>query len=453
MISFFYNQLVYPRVVYPLYHYAKRDGANRARRELSRSQWLDRQSLQVLAQDKLQRLLEFAYQNVPYYREVFHRSGIALDQLSTPEAFRQLPPLTKNDIRESLDEMVSTKLHGNHLIANSTSGSTGEPMRFYHDTRSNAYRKAGEIRGKEMTGFRFGEREVKLWGSPIDESSATNLFGRAHGRLTNLRFLSSYELAPRQMDQYIELMRRFKPVLMVSYPSALETFANYCREKQVTGDLVKLILTSAETLFPHQRELFETQFGAEVFNRYGCREVSDIAQECVAHNGLHVSADRVMVEIVDEHGQLCKPGQPGEVLVTDLDNYAMPFIRYRIGDSATWSEEKRCPCGRGLPLLAAVEGRSMDAVKSREGSTLGGTFWTILFRARPGIKQFQVVQDSIDGINVSFVRGDGFEPAALDYFTLKIREKCGPNFNVDYQEVPSIPNQQSGKRRLVISAC
>jgi len=453
MLSSVYNQLVYPRVVYPLYHYAKRDGANRARRELSRSQWMDREALQVLAQEKLQRLLEFAYENVRYYREVLDGSGIALEKLSSPNAFRQLPPLKKNDIRENLERMVSTNLHGNRLISNSTSGSTGEPMRFYHDTRSNAYRKAGEIRGKEMTGFRFGEREVKLWGSPIDESSATNLFGRAHGRLTNLRFLSAYQLTPRQMDHYIELMRHFRPVLMVSYPSALETFANYCRAKQVTGRLVKRILTSAETLFPHQRELFETQFGAEVFNRYGCREVSDIAQECVAHKGLHVSADRVMVEVVDEQGQPCEPGQPGEVLVTDLDNYGMPFIRYRIGDTATWSKEESCSCGRGLPLLAAVEGRSMDAVKSREGCALGGTFWTILFRARPGIKQFQVVQDSLDGINVSFVRGDGLESASLDYFTQKIREKCGQNFSVDYKEVVSIPNQKSGKQRLVISAC
>jgi phenylacetate-CoA ligase len=447
------SRFFYGRVLYPLYHLIKGDGVREIIAELDRNQWLRKGDLEEVQRQKLHRLLQFAYNNVSYYRNLIRSTGLPVDKLVLPDNFHLIPELTKETIRKNIGCLTATDLTGNGLEKNSTSGSTGEALFFYTDFRSSAYRKASVLRNNEWTGFRLGDREVKLWGSPIDESKARNLRGRIRNVLINQRFLSAYELSPEHIDNYIQLIHSFRPVLLVSYPSVLEVFAGHCRIRQASFDCFKAIITSAETLYPHQRELFETEFGVKVFNRYGCREVGNIAQECEAHNGLHVNSDRILVEILDDQGKPCNRGQRGELFVTDLDNYGMPFIRYQIGDSAAWAEDQRCPCGRGLPLLAEIEGRSMDVVKSPSGNRLGGTFWTILFRTKPGIKQIQIIQEKLDGVTVLFVRDVGFEESVLDYFRDRIKEKCGVNFIVEFKEVPSLEKTKSGKRRLVISAC
>jgi phenylacetate-CoA ligase len=431
----------------------KRDGLNRIITAFDRNQWMRNEELKSLHQKKLLQLLEFASCNVPYYQDIIRSTGLSIEQLAHPNNFQRIPALTKQVIRKNIGRLTATDLTGNGLTKNTTSGSTGEPLFFYTDLQSSVYRKASVIRNKKWAGARLGDREVQLWGSPIDESRVRKLRGRIHSMITNHRLLSAYELRPQRMDEYMKVIHNFQPVLMVSYPSVLETFSGHCRSRQASFDCFKAIITSAETLYPFQRELFETEFGVKVFNRYGCREVGDIAQECEAHQGLHVNLDRVLVEIIDEQGTPCKPGQSGELFVTDLDNYGMPFIRYQIGDRATWAVDQKCVCGRSFPLLAEIEGRSMDVVKSPSGNSLGGTFWTILLRARPGIEQFQVEQEHVEGVTIVFVPGVGFEESSLDYFRDKIKEKCGTNFVVKFKGVSSIENTSSGKRRLVISKC
>jgi phenylacetate-CoA ligase len=448
-----YRRVLYPNVLYPLYHLVKRDGVNEAIKDLKKNQWMNKEEIDNLQHQKLLHLLRFAYKNVPYYHDVIPVTQLSVEQLALPDNFCRIPILTKQSIRKNIERLIATDLKGNKLEKNSTSGSTGEPLFFYTDLWSSTYRKATVIRNKGWAGFRLGDREARLWGSPIDESRVRKLRGRMHGIVTNQLFLSAYDLTPECIDEYIELIHNFRPTLMVAYPSILEAFAAHCRTRQASFDCFKAIISSAETLYPHQREFFEAEFGVRVFNRYGCREVGDIAQECEVHNGLHVNSDRILVEILDNQGMPCEPGRWGELFVTDLDNYGMPFIRYQIGDSAVWAEDQKCPCGRGLPLLAEVEGRSMDVVRSPSGNSLGGTFWTILFRMKPGIKQIQIVQEKLDGVKVMFVRDVGFEECVLDYFRDRIKEKCGTNFVVEFNEVSSIRNTKSGKNRLVISKC
>ena len=445
------GRLAYAHVVHPLYHFAKRDGVNRAVHELRRNQWLAANAIDAIQQEKLQRILVHAHGHVPYYRDAIDALGVDPRELAQTETFARLPVLTKATIRRNHDRLQTTALAGNRLHLNSTSGSTGEPLEFYTDDGISTYLKASVIRNKEWTGWRRSSREVFLWGAPIDASKVKALRGRVHGAITGSLFLSAYDMTEEAMDGYLSSIARHQPILLISYPSILEVFATHCRRRSARVESLRAIITSAETLEPHQRDLIEKTFGARVFNRYGCREVGDIAHECASHTGLHVNSDCVLVEIVDGSGRPCSRGETGDVLVTSLRNYGMPLIRYAIGDRAAWSLRTTCECGRGLPLLAGIEGRSMDVVATRSGKHIGGTYWTILLRSRPGFTQFQVVQDTPDGVTVRFVRDDRFDAGVLEYYTQRIREKCGAEFHVEFQEEKELERTAAGKRRLVVS--
>jgi phenylacetate-CoA ligase len=204
-------------------------------------------------------------------------------------------------------------------------------------------------------------------------------------------------------------------------------------------------------LWPHQREIVEDVFGIKVFDRYGCREVAHIAGECHEHDGLHVSADRVLLEIVDNNNRPCAPGETGRILVTDLDNYGMPLIRYDIGDRAVVAEPSACACGRGLPKIEGVKGRTLEIVVTPDGRQIGGTFWTLLLRSRPGFRQFQVVQEEINGVVIKFVPNSELTESTLTYFTARIEEYCGQDFRVAYAEQDKIDLTASGKQRVIVS--
>ena len=433
------------------WHAAQRDGVNRAIRELDENQWRSTKDLLAMQEEKLYRLLTHATRNVPYYRDLFRKFGFEASNALCPRDWAQIPPLKKRTINQEREALISRDLVGNGLINNSTSGSTGEALRFCIDLRSKPQRTAGVWRSDSWTGWRLGERVVRLWGATIDQEKTVELRGRLHGLVTGDKFLSSFDLSPSRMDEYASTILRFKPTLLIAYPGPLERFAIHCRERRVTFPSLRGIVSSAETLWPHQRQVIESTFSVPIFNRYGSREVAQIASECEARDGLHISVERLLVEVVDDDNRPCPPGQAGRVLVTDLDNFGMPMIRYEIGDRGALAAEAPCACGRGLPRMEKVEGRTMDIVRTRSGNQIGGTFWTLLLRSRPGIKQFQVVQDDLDGVVIYFVRDADLERTTFDYFESRIKEYCGSDFRVEFIEKPAIRPTASGKHRLIVS--
>jgi phenylacetate-CoA ligase len=443
--------MLFRNVIYPVYHWAKNDGVNQARRQLEESQWFSAERVAELQRNKLQRLIKFAGRNVPYYRNTFRDLGISASFDLKVDEFQEIPILTKQIIRERLDDLVSEDLCGNGLINNSTSGSTGETLRYYTDFLSVPYRKAAGIRSHSWSGWRLGDRSVSLWGAQLDEKKATTIRGWLHRRLTSQRFLSSFDLSVEKMDEYVRTIQAFKPVEIFAYPGPMERFADHCIQRGVKFPSVRSIVTSAETLWPHQREVIEQAFGVKIFNQYGCREVSQIATECEHHDGLHISAERVLLEVVDEAGAPCPPGTTGKFLITDLDNYGMPMIRYDIGDRGALSAVPTCECGRGLPRLKTVEGRTLDVVQAQDGRQIGGTFWTLLLRSKKAFKQFQVIQEEQDKVTIRYVPDATTEEGAFEYFVEKIKQHCGTGFGVEFEATSSIDITASGKQRLIIS--
>jgi phenylacetate-CoA ligase len=419
-------------------------------KELKNNEWKTKEDLISLQALKLGKLLLHAYKTVPYYRERFDRLGIAAKDLRNPECLSQIQLLTKKDINDNLGKLVSSGLNDNKLIPTSTSGSTGEALYLYVDMRSQIYRRAEVIRNQEWVGIRVGDRTGTIWGAPMDLNKARTIRGRLHSWVNNMLFLSSYELSDKSLELYEKKLNRFRPALLVSYPGPLTVFAEYLLGKGRGIPSIKAIISSAETLYPWQKELIESAFQTPVYNRYGCREFGDLAHECSKREGLHISIDRVFLEILDSNFEPVPPGETGEIVITDLENYGMPLIRYRIGDMGSLAKNS-CSCGRGLPVIQQVEGRTLDIVRTPSGNSVGGTFWTILFRSQPGIKAFQIIQENIDEILIKYVSDTQADDPPLDLFVKRIQDTCGADFSVHFQRVSSISKTPAGKTRFVVS--
>ena len=438
-----------PKFLYPVYVY--KNNLKSILNELSSTQWKDAEDIKALQRGKLRALLEHCFDNVPYYQKLFKKSGISKKDLSDKNSFRVFPILTKNLIRENLNELIAKNTTIPQLIQNSTSGSTGESLYFYNDTNSLLYRKAQVIVNKQWTNINWGDPVVRIWGAQMDIAKSKKLKNRVKNFLFNDLILSSFDLSDKMIENYAKLIQNFKPKLLISYPGPLEVFADYVKANSLIFSSLTAIISSAEQLSDYQRNVFEETFKVPVFNRYGSREFGDIAQECQYHNGLHLNTDRVYVEILDDYGNDVSHGNPGDLYITDLTNYGMPFVRYKICDRAVWSEIANCPCGRKLPMIQKLEGRSLDIIKTPNNRKLGGTYWTLLLRSKPGIRKFQIHQDKINSIKLFYVPDQNFSENILNHFEYKIKNICGQNFCIKFIKKDEISTTKSGKHRIIIS--
>lgn len=441
---------IYAKLIYPVYHRVIGSNATSLIHELNGHDRLSRDELARLESEKLSALLRHAGQSVPHYRRLFARHDPLGSDGVDYDSFRQLPILTKADIRNNINELLSDQLDGNRLDPNSTSGSTGEPLVFFTDLRSKSYRKAAVARNRKWIGIQNGDPVARLWGSDMDARKAQSLRGKVHSMITREIFLSAYDLDDARLTAYARAIRRHDAKLLIGYPSALATFGDFCRDRSIEFPSLSAVVCSAEALQPFQRKSIEIGFSAPVFNRYGCREAGDIAQEVPGVQGLVVNSDRIYVEILDESGEPCGPETLGDIVITDLDNFGMPLIRYQMGDRGSWS----APGSNAVlpyPVLASVEGRSVDVVVAPSGKRIGGFFWTTLLRSRPGIRAFRVVQDSISSISIQFIRMPGGPEIDVPYFERKIREKCGQEMEVEFEEVADFDIPPGDKFRLVKS--
>jgi phenylacetate-CoA ligase len=438
--------------LFRLIHLARGKSTFRNLRELEKSQWLSTEEIMRIQWVKQKNLLNYVYHHVPYYKRIFRNLKLTPTDIKTPEDFRKLPLLTKDDIEKNISQITSVEYSKRDLIKNSTGGSTGKNLRFYNDRKHSGNRDGVAIRGNRWAGLDIGVKHAYLWGSPFDISLQNNIKNRIYKKIQGGGlFLSSYDLSENNMFFYAKKLSQYKPKVVIAYSSPLYLFANFIEENKIDKINIKSIISSAEVLYEYQREKFESVFQCEVFDRYACREFGSIAHECSEHSGLHIHAEHVYLEYLTSDGNSAMPGETGELIVTDLDNYGMPFIRYRIGDIGVPSERK-CNCGRGLPLMEKVEGRTFDIIIGSNGRRVGGTFWTLLLRtAVKGIDQFQVIQESSKKLNIKIVVNPQFKSEYIGILTNRIHEYLGKDLGINFGIVDEIKPSPSGKFRFVIS--
>lgn len=438
-------------IMYPVLEIYRRRDTLKHLKELEKTQWLSADEIKKIQWKKLKSLLAHAYTNVPFYHHVFKALNMTPKDISTPEDFRKLPLLSKEDIRTNLNDMLSLNYKKNDLIPNSTGGSTGVNLNFFNDRKNAGSVSAIDLRNRRWAGLEIGDKGAWLWGSPFDISLHDSLKNRVYDKLFRNLLLSSYNLSEETMFVYARKLLQYKPKVIVGYPSSLYHFAKFLEANGIRDINPKSIISEAEVLYDYQKELIESVFQCKVFNYYGCREFSTIAQECSEHSGMHISSEHVYVECLRGNEEPAALGEGGELVITDLDNFGMPFIRYRIGDIGVLSDRK-CKCNRGLSIIEKVEGRTFDIIVGINGRAVGGTFWTLLLRtAIRGIRQFQVVQESIREVNIKVIPDETFEEGQVNLLTKKIREYLGEDMDIVFKIVDKIPLTKSGKFRFVIS--
>jgi phenylacetate-CoA ligase len=445
-----FYETAFRRVLFPAYE----TGLRRRRTlayldEYQRDQWLDPEQIATLQWERLQRLLDHCYRQVPYYRKRWRELDIAPQDIRNLDDYAKLPVLTKADIRAHFDELKADSWR-DCLLYKATGGSTGEPMRFGYTRESNDRRAAVMWRGYEWAGSRMGRRTLFLWGGAVgDPTRAHQWKDRLYNAVFARRVLNSFKMTEANMSEYADAIDRYRPDIVVGYVGPLVKLAQWLIANGREIWQPQSIIGGAEAMHEFQRDLIQKAFRAPVFNTYGCREFMLIAAECKQHHGLHVNADHLVVEVRTPHGA-ASDGRSGDVVITDLFNYGMPFVRYANGDMATASST-RCACGRGLPLLTRVDGRVLDAIRTPAGHVLPGEFFPHMLKDVTGLQRFQLVQRRLDRLDLSIVRGAGFDDASLNYIRREVNKVLGDSVQLDCHFVDDIPLTRSGKLRVTVS--
>jgi phenylacetate-CoA ligase len=386
---------------------------------------------------------------VPYYRRVFDEVGFRPDKLAEdPDSLRKIPPVSKAYMRDHLDEFLTSEpARRKEASTNSTSGSTGEPLVFWEDRDFQDSANGNAFRHHTWCGWEPGQPRAYLWGR-FEATFKGALRAQAREFLWNRFTIYCWSLSEEKMSRLAQLIRRRKPKLLHGFPSALHFFAQCVRENRWDDVKVPAIVSAAEVLYPEQREYIEETFGCRVFNRYASHEMGGIANECEKHTDMHISTETCYVEILDGDNLPVSDGEVGNVVVTNLINYTFPFIRYRYEDMGSMSTQQ-CPCGRGQPMLKALEGRQTDMFKTRDGRRV---LWgiDIPLRTMEGVRKYQFVQKTLDYVVLRIVKDGPLSQIQRDEIESSVRSSLGDYVQVDYEFLDEIPVESSGKYRYLV---
>jgi len=422
--------------------------------ELNKTQWQTKESLLQLQRNKLQQMVEYAYQYVPYYKQSFDQAGFHPDDLErNPTALEKLPIISKATVRENFDQMLTTEpRRRKQLSKKSTSGSTGHPLVFMQDHNFRDYVTADIQRHLGWAGWKMGDPHAYIWGASFETTAMQTLRTRLIDWTWNRFLTNAFLMTEESMTDFAKRIRRRRPRLLFGYASGLQRFARFVQQGSYTDIKFDGVFSSAERLVPLVRDYLEEIFQCRAFDRYGTLELGGVACECAAHTGLHISVENNYVEILDiEHPT--GPGEVGDVIVTNLNNFGMPFIRYRIGDTSAWYDGPDCPCGRAAPMLQTVHGRLVESFQTRDGrmawAGFAGAGYSNL--AHPAIKQFQVVQKNLDLMTVRLVTDAEVPQTTLDAVTQAIQVAFGENVVVTFEFLDEIPTLPSGKHQYAVS--
>ena len=434
-------------ILFPLHEKIKRHDTVARRRSLERSQWWPREQLAAAQRTRLREFFVHIGGRVAYYRDLFGRLGVDPrgDAMRTLAA---LPLLTKPLIRQHGERLIASD-HG-PLTRYNTGGSSGEPLIFYMGRDRKSHDVAAKWRATRWWGVDIGDPELVVWGSPIELKSQDRIKQLRDGLLRS-HLLPAFEMSPANLDRYVETIRSVRPAMLFGYPSSLALIAKHASEGGVElGNIgIKVAFVTSERLYPDQRRTISTVFGCPVANGYGARDAGFIAHECPA-GSLHISAEDIVVETVREDGTATSYGEAGEIVVTHMATADFPFVRYRTGDVGVLSD-RVCDCGRTLPILAEVQGRTTDFVVARDGTIMHGLALIYTLRDLPGVQKFRIVQQSLDLTEVQVVGDESFREEHVARIVDDFKARLGNDVRVSVQRVPDILPEASGKYRYVTS--
>ena len=416
---------------------------------LRAAQWLPPAEVEAKSREALSALLRWACAQVPYYKDFCGQAGLDPARVRA-EDLPVFPLLTKRDLTERQERFLASGRITSECVPDATSGSTGLWFKFFSDRTAQNLRTAHGMLADSWAGWLPGDKQAVLWGNPHESEGARSLRGRMIATIVHRSmYLNTYDMDETVLAEFARRLRRWRPAVIRGYASALAFLSEYLSRNGIDIAPPKGIISAAETLTDAFRASIENYFGCKVLNRYGSRELSGIAQQCDQVAGLHVFSDRVHLEIVRPDGKSCEPEERGEIVVTSFDNRVMPFIRYRTGDLGR-SQDGTCACGRGFPLLAAVEGRTSELIVGRNGkyySCLGRRFFGVDIS---GIEQMQVIQETLEDIEIRIVPNRDWSEESAVQLRTSVQTLLG-DVHLKISLMEKIPSPPSGKYPFSIS--
>lgn len=433
---------------YPLWDI--KDGSIRMKtlRELEKTQWLQEEKLKDKQWKKLKDILKYAYENCEYYKDMFNKNKILPPDIASPQDLSKIPILTKKLIQDNTDKLIS-KLHSkDKLISAKTGGSTGKALKIFFDKQCQEMRNACEMRSSKWAGWKLGTKRAAIWGNP---PVADKIKEKIKNIALNMPiYLDTINLNKNSINDFIKLYKRYKPTVIFGHAHSIFIFAKFIYENKINDIKPHGIISTSMMLIPNERNLIEKVLDCKVTDFYGCEEVGLIACECEKNEGMHLNIDHLYIEFIKEDGSPAAPGEEGDIVVTDLMNKGMPLIRYKVEDVGIPSDRK-CSCGRGLPLMERVTGRVADFLVKKDGSLVAGV--SLIERtltAIKGIEQMQIVQEKIDEIVLNVVKMNGYDSNSERQLINEFKNVFGENVDIKLNYVDRIPQESNGKFRFSV---
>lgn len=410
---------------------------------LRRNVWKKKSELLAIQERKLRSIVKHAYENVEYYHRKFDSLGIKPEDIKNVNDLRKLPITTKEDLRQNFPDNIIARNHDiNNCTEYKTSGSTGIPLRIVVDPRGNDYR-AG-LFGRPFFEDGLGSRDTMMF---VGDARTFPTTLRWYQKLGFLRRI--YFSAAEPVENHIPLLLEKNPQVLYVYSSYLYLLAHALQREGIDTFQPKVIFSTAEVLGSKERELISSVLGTRPFDLYGCVETERLAWECNEHVGYHMDIDSQVLEFVDGDDVVAKD-EEGNIVVTCLYNYAMPLIRYYIGDIGVAIEDE-CPCGRGLPLMKSILGRENDMILRPDGRRVISPVFINIMRAIPGIFQYRIFQEDLKHLKISIVKDNKFTADSLNNIHTDVRHIVGEDMEIELSIVDEIKKEESGKIRAISS--
>jgi phenylacetate-CoA ligase len=435
-------------LLFPLHERIKGHDSVAVLRQMEQAQWLSSDQVVALQSGRLRDLLGDVGTHVSYYRDLFQSIGFDPRTVTSVADLQRLPFLTKSVIRANTEALKHARAQS--LARYNTGGSSGEPLIFFIGKKRVSHDVAAKWRATRWWGVDIGDPEVVVWGSPIELGKQDHIKAW-RDKLLRTQLLPAFEMSEAKLDQFIATIRSVRPKMLFGYPSALSHIARHAQKRGVAlNDLgLKVAFVTSERLYDDQRAIITQVFGCPVANGYGGRDAGFIAHECPA-GGMHITADDLIVEIINDAGEVQPPGVAGEIVVTHLGTNDFPFIRYRTGDVGVL-DDKLCSCGRTLPLLKEIQGRSTDFVVAANGTVMHGLSLVYILRDLPGMQSFKVVQESLELTRVVLVADASFSPESERLIVDGFKKRLGTSVQILIERTDVIPAEKSGKFRYIVS--
>lgn len=433
------------RVTYPLWLRRHHPHYSRYARQFQRAQNFSPEELERWQSLRLREQLLHAFRNIPFYRRRFEMNGITPLDIRTPEDLKALPVLTKTELRCHNQELLARTIPPDSCVQDETVGSGGMPVCFWVDRERLDSRRASLDRHNAWAGLYPGTWHAHLSGLRPSVGAGARKIGWRERLVDRCLLLNTSLMGDRDLRQYIALLRRFRPRVLVAYAQSAVFFARYCEQNNIRDIHFRTVIVTAEMLLPGQRALLEEVFHAQVFNRYSSREFSVIASDCPEMKGMHINADTLIVEVERSANAGVRAGR---VLITDLLNRAMPLIRYEIGDVASPLETAICSCGRAFPRIANVRGRVTDFLVTTDDRRISGVPLAAIASDMLQVRQIQFVQRDRAHVQLRVVPGQNYGADTIEELRRRLNPLFFGNTELSIVTVEQIQPERLGKFRL-----